>query len=129
MMGISNILFYLRNHFFQLLGNYDCCCVQWNATKLRKHASISKLEFKKCFNLERNKDNRNKNHHPPHFFSFCILLKGTPFFTIVSRAWMMLHGSTSFFSSSTFDFRKERIMEKSTSFVFQNTLSQKCSHT
>ena len=27
------------------------------------------------------------------------------------------------------DFRKERIMEKTTSFVFQNALSQRCSHT
>ena len=80
MLGMNNTLFYLRNHFLQLLGNCDCCYVQWNATKLRKYASISKLKFKKCFNLERNKDNRIKNHHSLPIFFFLYSVEEYPIF-------------------------------------------------
>lgn len=106
MLGINNIPFYLRNHFFQLLDNCGCCCVQWNTTKRRKYVSISKLKFKKTLQSRKKIKIIEMRTPPAPIFPFCILLKNFPSFTILSRALAMLHGLTCFYSSSTLDFRK-----------------------
>lgn len=86
-LGINNILFYLRNHFLQLFGNCGYCYVHWNTANLRKYVSISKLKFKTKTLSSRKKDNRNER---PQTFFFLLRVSHPTVKSISNATWINL---------------------------------------